>query len=165
MKSMWNKGISWIVERKKLDSRNEKGVENQHNSSLNRIMDVTNELHINDPYPCPLNTLIGELGVDQSEIKEILISSNKPLFISSSLLPIKEEMLKQTLENHSKYFTWDYTDMRGIHPSICTNHIHTEDVKLVRQGQRRINPVLRDFVKIEIEKLLKVGFIYPIYDS
>lgn len=59
-------------------------------------MDVTNELHINNPYPCPLNTLIGEPRVDKSEIKKILISSNKPLFISSSLLPIEEEKLKKS---------------------------------------------------------------------
>lgn len=37
-------------------------------------------------------------------------------------------------------------------------------MKPVRQGQRRINPALCDYVKQEIEKLLKVGFIYPIYD-
>lgn len=52
--------------------------------------------------------------------------------------------------------------MRGIQPTIYSHHIYTKNVKLVRKGQRRINPTLWDFVKQEIEKLLKVGFIYPI---
>lgn len=55
--------------------------------------------------------------------------------------------------------------MRGIHPSICTHCIYTKNAKPVRQGQRRINIVLRDYVKQEIEKLLKVGFTYPISNS
>jgi hypothetical protein len=35
----------------------------------------------------------------------------------------------------------------------------------VRKPQRRMNPTLKDIVKEEIQKLLNVGFIYPISDS
>lgn len=55
--------------------------------------------------------------------------------------------------------------MRGIHLDIFTHHIYTKDFQHVRQPQRRINLALRDFVILEIEKLLQVGFIYPILDS
>jgi len=55
--------------------------------------------------------------------------------------------------------------MKGIPLEICTHHRYTEDIKHVRQPQRRLNPALKDIVKTEIEKLLQVGFIYPISDS
>ena len=35
----------------------------------------------------------------------------------------------------------------------------------MHQPQRRMNPTLKDIVKEELQKLLDVGFIYPISDS
>jgi hypothetical protein len=56
--------------------------------------------------------------------------------------------------------------MKGIHPDTCIHHIYTQgEVTPVRQPQRRMNPTLKDIVKEEIQKLLNVGFIYPISDS
>jgi len=69
------------------------------------------------------------------------------------------------LEAHTEAFAWEYSDMKRIHPNICTHHIYTDDWKPVNQPPRRINPTLKDIVKIEIEKLLKVKFIFPILDS
>ena len=40
-----------------------------------------------------------------------------------------------------------------------------EDSKTSREHQRRINPILSDVVKIEVQKLLEAGIIYPISDS
>ncbi|RDX87030.1 hypothetical protein CR513_31555, partial [Mucuna pruriens] len=40
-----------------------------------------------------------------------------------------------------------------------------EDIKPVRQQQRRLNPTILDVVKKEVTKLLAVGIIYPISDS
>ena len=40
-----------------------------------------------------------------------------------------------------------------------------EDYKTSREHQRRINPILSDVVKKEVEKLLEAGIIYPISDS
>ena len=56
--------------------------------------------------------------------------------------------------------------MQGIHPNTCTHHIYTDDkLKPVRQPQRRMNPTMKEIVKEELQKLLNVGFIYPILDS
>jgi hypothetical protein len=56
--------------------------------------------------------------------------------------------------------------MKGIHPDTCIHQIYTQgEVTPVRQPQRRMNPTLKDIVKEEIQKLLNVGFIYPISDS
>ena len=56
--------------------------------------------------------------------------------------------------------------MKDISPDLCTHHIYIkEDSHLVRQPQRRMNPLLKDIVKEELHKLLHVNFIYPISDS
>jgi hypothetical protein len=56
--------------------------------------------------------------------------------------------------------------MKGIHPDTCIHHIYPQgEVTSVRKPQRRMNPTLKDIVKEEIQKLLNVIFIYPIYDS
>lgn len=40
-----------------------------------------------------------------------------------------------------------------------------EDCKTSREHQRRVNPILRDVVKKEVQKLLEAGMIYPISDT
>jgi len=40
-----------------------------------------------------------------------------------------------------------------------------DGAKVVRQPQRRLNPVISDVVKKEVNKLLQAGIIYPISDS
>ena len=53
--------------------------------------------------------------------------------------------------------------MHAIHPKTCTHHIYTDDdIIPIRQPQQRMNPMQREIVKEELQKLLKVGFIYPI---
>ena len=56
--------------------------------------------------------------------------------------------------------------MRGIHPNTCIHHIYTkENIKPVRQSQRRMDYALKDIVKDELQKLLDADFIYAIFDS
>ena len=56
--------------------------------------------------------------------------------------------------------------MRGIHPDTSIHHIYTqENVRPIRQPQRRMNRVLKDIVKDELQKPLNANFVYPIYDS
>lgn len=120
--------------------------EEHHSHETDKRESQKKVLHHDEVHPCPLNTLIEDPSEGGSDIKEILVSSDKPLFINSSLLPTQEEKLKLTLEKHTEAFPWDYRDMRGIHPSICTHHIYTKDVNPKRQGQRIIILSLRDFI-------------------
>jgi len=70
------------------------------------------------------------------------------------------------LREYLDAFAWNYKEMKGVHPSVCTNHICIkEGCKSVHQPQRRMNPTLKDIVKEELQKLLDAGFIYPISDS
>ena len=63
-------------------------------------------------------------------------------------------------------FAWDYPDTKGIDPQLCTPHIYIEkDARPICQPQRILNPHLKDIVKVELQNLLDVNFIYPISDS
>ena len=60
-------------------------------------------------------------------------------------------------------FSWSYDEMPGIDPRIVEHNIKTcPNVKPVRQCLRAVNPRKAPTIKAEIEKLLKVGFIYPV---
>ena len=51
-------------------------------------------------------------------------------------------------------------------PTTCMHRILlNDDAKPVRQPQRRLNPLILDVVKKEVEKLLSAGIIYLISDS
>jgi hypothetical protein len=94
------------------------------------------------------------------------ISPIKFLHINFGLYADQHKQLVNILKEQSGAFSWEYTDMKGVHPNTCIHHIYTQgEVTIVRKPQRRMNPTLKDIVKEEIQKLLNVGFIYPISNS
>jgi hypothetical protein len=104
--------------------------------------------------------------MENTQSKIIEISPGKYLNMGTKFEPSQEEQLIALLKKYHKSFAWEYTDMQGIHPETCTHHIYTDDnMRPLRQPQRRMNPMLKEVVKEELQKLLKVGFIYPISDS
>ena len=99
-----------------------------------------------------------------SSTVEILLG--KTLNINRNLERPQQEKLTKLLQKHSTAFAWEYTNMKGINPKTCIHHIYIEEnSKPISQPQRRMNPNLREIVKEELQKLLKVNFIYPISDS
>eukprot|EP00253_Pinus_taeda_P005869 PITA_05869 len=103
-------------------------------------------------------------SVAHSKIVEI--EPGKTLNINADLTPEQETKLIHILRKYKESFAWDYPDMKGIDPQLCTHHIYIEnDARPIRQPQRRINPHLKEVVKAKLQKLLDVNFIYPISDS
>ena len=101
-----------------------------------------------------------------SNSKIVEIEPGKTLNINANLTYEQEKKLIQLLRKHKEAFAWDYPDMKGIDPQLCTHHIYIEkDARPIRQPQRRLNPHLKDVVKVELQKLLYVNFIYPISNS
>jgi hypothetical protein len=119
--------------------------------------------------PSTLSSTYFIFEIDESAISYTMpyeISPGKFLHINSGLDADQQEQLVNVLKDQSRAFSWEYTDMWGIHPDTCIHHIYTqEEVTPVRKPQRRMNLTLKDIVKEEIQKLLNVGFIYPISDS
>jgi hypothetical protein len=61
-------------------------------------------------------------------------------------------------------FAWSYEEIPGIDPKIVEHEITTyPNAKPVRKKLLPINPKKEATIKTEVEKLLKVGFIYPIH--
>ena len=88
------------------------------------------------------------------------------LRINSALSTSQENEMCKLLKNHSDAFAWNYKEMKGVNPSVYSHHIYIKEYcKPVRYPQRRMNVSLKDIVKEELQKLLDVGFIYPISDS
>eukprot|EP00253_Pinus_taeda_P019666 PITA_19666 len=94
------------------------------------------------------------------------IEPGKTLNINPNLTDDQKQQLMNLLRENKEAFAWDYTDMKGISPELCTHRIYIkEGSRPVCQPQRRMNPNLREIVKEELQKLLNAGFIYPISDS
>ncbi|XP_061360394.1 uncharacterized protein LOC133304373, partial [Gastrolobium bilobum] len=93
-------------------------------------------------------------------------SKTYPVIININLSTAEEEKLLKVLREHRTAIGWSITDLKGINPSFCTHKILMEnDVKPVRQPQRRLNPTMKEVVRKEVVKLLDAGMIYPISDS
>jgi len=122
-----------------------------------------NELE-EDPLKDTHDQTIPVTSVANSKIVEI--EPGKTLNINANLTSEQETKLIHLLRKYKEAFAWDYLDMKGIDPQLCTHHIYIKkDARPVRQRQRRLNPHLKDVVKAELQKLLDVNFIYPIFDS
>jgi hypothetical protein len=94
------------------------------------------------------------------------IELGKTLNINPNLTVAETQQLMKLLLEHKEAFAWDYTEMKGISPELCTHRIYIkEDCRSICQSQRRMNPNLREILKEELEKLLNAGFIYPISNS
>jgi hypothetical protein len=60
-------------------------------------------------------------------------------------------------------FAWSYKEMPGIDPAIVIHEIKTyPSAKPVWQRLRPVHPRKVVVIKLEVEKLLKAGFIYPV---
>ncbi|KAJ1694699.1 hypothetical protein LUZ63_011397 [Rhynchospora breviuscula] len=89
-----------------------------------------------------------------------------PVIVNADLELEQTERLLAELRARRKAIGYSIGDLKGIHPSICTHRILLEDDhKPTVEGQRRLNPNLKEVVKKEILKLLDAGIIYPISDS
>ncbi|XP_042409815.1 uncharacterized protein LOC121998995 [Zingiber officinale] len=109
-----------------------------------------------------------ELKVLPNHLKYAYLRKDEqlPVIISKDLEPRQEERLLDVLRHNQKAIGWTLADLTGISSAICTHRILLEeDVKPVRQPQRRLNPLILDVVKKEVVKLLQAGIIYPISDS
>jgi hypothetical protein len=70
---------------------------------------------------------------------------------------------KSLFQEFRDVFAWSYEEMSGIDPDIVVHEIKTyPGAKPVRQRLRPVHPRKAAAIKLEVEKLLKAGFIYPV---
>ncbi|MCO5595247.1 hypothetical protein L7F22_049287 [Adiantum nelumboides] len=87
----------------------------------------------------------------------------RPIYISRRLeIPFWKKLIT-LLREFQDVFAWEYADMKGLDPKFYQHKIHLKpDAVLVKQHSYRMNPNLAKQVKVEIDRLLQVGFITPI---
>jgi hypothetical protein len=88
------------------------------------------------------------------------------VIISDKLFDNETRRLVAALEKYRSVIGYSLKDLKGISPSLCTHRIPMEqEHKPIREHQRRLNNAMREVVKKEVLRPLKVGVIYPISDS
>jgi hypothetical protein len=67
----------------------------------------------------------------------IEIELGKTLNINPHLTDVETQQLTKLLHENKEAFAWDYTDMKGISPELCTHRIYIkEDCRPICQPQR-----------------------------
>jgi hypothetical protein len=85
------------------------------------------------------------------------------IIIGAACTPQEIAAYKALFQEYRDIFTWSYTKMPGLEPSIVEHHIDTyPDITPVRQKQRPLHPSKATAIKSKIDKLRMAGFIYPI---
>lgn len=56
----------------------------------------------------------------------IEIEPGKTLNINGNLDNHQQQRLIQVLRKYKKDFSWEYSDMKGIDPHLCTHHIYID---------------------------------------
>jgi hypothetical protein len=85
-------------------------------------------------------------------------------FIGADCSPGEIQIYTDLFKEFCDVFAWSYKEMPGIDPKIVEHEITTYlDAKPVRQKLHLDNPRKVATIKVEVEKLLKSSFIYPIH--
>jgi hypothetical protein len=67
------------------------------------------------------------MDIEDPSIKIIEMICAKTLKISTKLTNQQEWKLLDVLKRKHEALAWDYNDIKGIHPSICTHHIYIKE--------------------------------------
>ncbi|GJX72528.1 reverse transcriptase domain-containing protein [Tanacetum coccineum] len=116
-----------------------------------------------DPLPPPnqgnyLSEIRRDLKIYEANNEKSLV--NGPLENEEKAAPI------EVLKSHKRAIAWKLSDIKGINPEFCTHKIlMEEDYEPTVQHQKRVNLIIHDVIKKEVEKLLEAGLIYPISNS
>ena len=98
--------------------------------------------------------------------KEINLGTNdypQPIKVYDGIQGRDLQNWTEFFRKHKSAFAWTYADLRGIPAEIAEHRIVLEDdARPIWQRQHRLNPKYSLLVKEELDKLLRVGFIYEV---
>jgi oligoendopeptidase F len=85
------------------------------------------------------------------------------IFVGADFSPEKIRIYMDLFKEFHDVFSWSYEEMPGIDPRVIEHEIMTyPDAKPVQHKLHPVNPKKATTIKVEVEKLLKTGFIYPV---
>ena len=77
--------------------------------------------------PCELEASpISEISMIESNTI-VELSKGHKLHVNPKLTSTQMEQLKKLLQRHEKAFAWDYGDMKGLSPTLCTHRIYINE--------------------------------------
>jgi hypothetical protein len=86
------------------------------------------------------------------------------VFVGADCSPEEDQIYTDLFKESRDVFAWSYEEMPGIDPKIVEHEITTyPNANPIQQKLRPVNPRKETTIKVEVEKLLKAGFIYPIH--
>ncbi|CAN6557612.1 unnamed protein product [Malus baccata var. baccata] len=109
-----------------------------------------------------------ELKLLPSHLKYAHLGVNEtlPVIIAVDLNDTEEDKLLRVLRKYQDVMGWTLADIKGISPALCMHRIFMKaGTKPTVEAQRRLNPIMKEFVRVEVIKLLDAGIIYPNSDS
>jgi hypothetical protein len=122
---------------------------------------------------CPINPL--EMHAVYTEGNMASITKTIPIdisrtpsivekvFVEANFSPEEIRIYTELFKEFYDVFSLSYEEILGIDPIIFKHEITTyPDAKSVQQNICSVNPQKETTIKVEVEKLLKVSFVYPV---
>jgi hypothetical protein len=91
-----------------------------HNQ-LAALLESDNQENLNSKNPPQTSSTISSKSI------LVEIEPGKTLNINPNLTDVETQQLMKLLLEHKEAFAWDYTDMKGISPKVCTHCIYIKE--------------------------------------
>ncbi|XP_073120166.1 uncharacterized protein [Henckelia pumila] len=143
------------------------------------VHEVARYLNWSLPFDKIINTKMGELNHTPKPLKPsteepptlelkplpphlkylyLLKNDKLPVICSSSLTGCEEEKLLRVIREHIRAIGWSLADIKGIIPTMCMYKLLMEaEHKTSTQPQRRLNPVMQEFIEVFMDNFSVVG--------
>nr|XP_028954711.1 uncharacterized protein LOC114823375 [Malus domestica] len=102
-----------------------------------------------------------ELKLLPSHLKYAHLGVNEtlPVIITADLNDTEEDKLLRVLRKYQDVLGWTLADIKGTSPALCMHRIFMEaGTKPIVEAQRRLNPIMKEVVRVEVMKLLDAGY-------
>ena len=104
-----------------------------------------------------LSNILKTITIDISVKPDIM----ETITIGANYSPKEVTLYKALFQEFRDIFAWSYEEIPGIDPQIFVHKIKTYAGAMpIRQKLQPIHPKKEATIKVEVEKLLKAGFIY-----
>jgi hypothetical protein len=102
-------------------------------------------------------------GATDKEVAVDLNNIDNKLRISTELDAKYELVLVTFLRENLDVFAWQISDMPGIPREVIEHKLEIDPAfKPIKQKERRYTPDRREAIRLEVNKLLEIGFIRPV---
>ncbi|CAN6684920.1 unnamed protein product [Malus baccata var. baccata] len=102
-----------------------------------------------------------ELKLLPSHLKYAHLGVNEtlPVIIAADLNDTKEDKLLRVFRKYQNVLGWTLADIKSISPALCMHRIFVKaGIKPTVEAQRRLNPIMKEVVRVEVMKLLDAGY-------